>query len=226
MIRTYSCNIDNIRDNELDFFIDFVSEDRKNRVIKMRNKEDARRSVLAELLVRRIVRDRYDIHNDKISFAFNEFGKPYIIDLHDFHFNVSHSGHWVVCAIGNQEVGIDIERIKPLRADIASQYFSPEENGRLANLGNVDEKTAYFFKLWTLKESYLKTEGTGLVDDLRTIDFSKNNDILFSIPDKGLYFRIYDDYTPGYCLAVCGYDKEFDADIQKVIIQKETVNAF
>lgn len=218
MIRTYSCNIDNIKDNDLSFFINAVSEDRKSRIVKMKSLEDVKRSLLAELLVRRIARDIYGIGNEKISFSVKVYGKPYIKELEDFYFNISHSGEWVVCAVGNQDVGIDIEKIKPLTKDIVCQHFSREENRVMSNL-DLTEKKDYFFRLWTLKESYLKTKGLGLIDNLSTTDFSNCNGNLFLMPHEEMYFRIYENFSPGYSLSVCGHENDFDPDIKRTRIE-------
>lgn len=45
-----------------------------------------------------------------IRFSTQEYGKPCIPDLPDAHFNISHSGRWVICAFDSQPIGIDIEK--------------------------------------------------------------------------------------------------------------------
>jgi 4'-phosphopantetheinyl transferase len=44
-----------------------------------------------------------------------------------FHFNISQSGNWVVCATDNHPVGIDIEQIQPIDFQIVNSYFSKKE---------------------------------------------------------------------------------------------------
>nr|WP_084787523.1 hypothetical protein [Anaerobacillus alkalidiazotrophicus] len=55
--------------------------------------------------------------------------------LQSFHFNVSHSGNWVVCATDNQPIGIDIEEIKPIDFQIVYSFFSETE------IRDIEEKT-------------------------------------------------------------------------------------
>ena len=46
-----------------------------------------------------------------------EFGKPYLRDFPELHFNVSHSGEKLLIAISfEQAVGIDIEKTKPRKS--------------------------------------------------------------------------------------------------------------
>lgn len=42
----------------------------------------------------------------------NVFGKPYVTNIKDFYFNISHSGKWVVLAFSKSKIGIDIEEIQ------------------------------------------------------------------------------------------------------------------
>jgi 4'-phosphopantetheinyl transferase len=79
----------------------------------------------------------------------------------NIHFNISHAGEWVLCAISNTEIGIDIELIQPIDLDIAKYYFSEVEYMDLQRKEGA-EKVSYFFDLWTLKESYIKARGMGL----------------------------------------------------------------
>lgn len=79
-------------------------------------------------------------------------------------FNLSHSGDWVVCAVGRDcRLGIDIElpvRRRACRA-LAGEYFAVAESEGLANLAD-DACEEQFYRLWTLKESCLKARKTGI----------------------------------------------------------------
>ena len=46
-----------------------------------------------------------------LKFEKNQYGKPYLSEHPDFYFNISHSGEYVLCAIDNNPIGVDIEEV-------------------------------------------------------------------------------------------------------------------
>ncbi len=108
------------------------------------------------------------------------------------HFNISHSGEWVVCALDNKPIGIDVEQMSKQRTlDIANnggydKLFTKMEKDYLTNSQNNHPKnnlsnnlhdtiTERFYRLWTLKESYLKAIGTGLSQSLQSFSIEVIN---------------------------------------------------
>jgi 4'-phosphopantetheinyl transferase len=61
------------------------------------------------------------------------------------------------------EIGVDVERIRPLAGaeDIVARYFSPRERRAFAAVPGPERPRA-FLGAWTLKEAYLKAAGDGL----------------------------------------------------------------
>jgi 4'-phosphopantetheinyl transferase len=110
-------------------------------------------------------------------FATGPHGKPCIDPAlgHDaLGFNLSHTKGLVACAItANAEVGIDVERIEPRRSglDIAEHYFSAAEVELLRAMPAA-RQVRTFFRLWTLKESLIKTTGEGLERALDSFSFA------------------------------------------------------
>ena len=74
-------------------------------------------------------------------------------------FNLSHSGRYAACIVGAGVCGIDIEQIKEKRefTCIAERFFCENEKTYLKS----EETSEAFYKIWTLKESYMKYTGTG-----------------------------------------------------------------
>lgn len=62
-------------------------------------------------MIRSIICKRYKISNQDIKYNYNKYGKPDWIGDRCFYFNISHSGDWIVCIVGNNSVGIDIEHM-------------------------------------------------------------------------------------------------------------------
>jgi 4'-phosphopantetheinyl transferase len=89
--------------------------------------------------------------------------KPALQGPADWQFNVSHSGNWLLIAIGRAQVGVDLEWINPafLFRDVFELSFSRAEQ-RYIELA-VDARQA-FYGLWTRKEALVKATGKGMDD--------------------------------------------------------------
>ena len=97
------------------------------------------------------------------------FGKPMVKGAADFHFNLSHSGQWVVIAYSSRPVGIDVEKIcwDSGKENLARRYFTADEQDYVFGQG-PQGCAARFFEIWTAKEGYLKYIGTGLQKSLNS----------------------------------------------------------
>ncbi len=63
--------------------------------------------------------------NRDIEIERNAYGKPSLRNYHNFHYNISHSGSWVISAISDQTIrGRYREQVKPIDLGIAKRYFS------------------------------------------------------------------------------------------------------
>lgn len=97
----------------------------------------------------------------------NEQGKPFLSDGSPF-FNVSHSGNYVVLAIADCEIGVDIERIRKYHEATAKRVFTEKQFLMLQGLENEEQNEA-FSKMWTECEAILKLQGTGFTIDWNQI---------------------------------------------------------
>ncbi|MFJ6209512.1 4'-phosphopantetheinyl transferase family protein [Lysinibacillus sp. NPDC092081] len=71
------------------------------------------------------------------------------------------------------EIGVDIEKQKILDLNLAQHIFAPEEYQDLIVLSDRNQLD-YFYKLWTLKEAYIKYCGVGLSLPLQSFFFKIN----------------------------------------------------
>ena len=88
----------------------------------------------------------------------NDDGKP---EAEGICFNLSHSGNVVICAASKDNVGCDIEKIGSAPKRVAERFFCEDEIDWIESFANED-KNREFFRIWTMKESYLKMTGEGL----------------------------------------------------------------
>ncbi len=114
-------------------------------------------------------------------------GKPYIEGRPNLHFNISHSGNYVVCAIAPDSVGIDIQLHKDIDFEkVRKKAFRPEE---IQEMEKSQDPKSYFFNRWTLKEAWLKWKGIGISRDL-TCDMSSG-------------WKTFLDFGAGVSCALC-----------------------
>jgi len=98
-------------------------------------------------------------------------GKPWFPSAAHIHFNLSHSGRYAVCAIGNREVGVDIEAVRPRGATLPQFSFNAEEYHKYLCNGGTWEA---FYTIWTRKEAWCKYTGEGLPPHPSTLSAPKN----------------------------------------------------
>jgi 4'-phosphopantetheinyl transferase len=110
-------------------------------------------------------------------FVLEKLGKPRVDPAYGppgLQFNLSHTRGLVACAISvGPEIGIDVETLAPRRVDldVARSCFSPSEVTTLRNAVR-DRQPVVFFRLWTLKEAFIKATGQGLSRPLDSFSFS------------------------------------------------------
>jgi 4'-phosphopantetheinyl transferase len=133
---------------------------------ELRRRFGAARAGLRTLLGRHLDRDPRSL-----AFATNEFGKPRLAGDGQVHFNLSHCEERAVLAISDAEVGIDLERERPIEhVDLAKRYFHPTEVTAIIAPRDEAAQRRAFFLVWTLKEAVVKALGTGLSTPLDSFE--------------------------------------------------------
>lgn len=203
-------------------FLQMLPAGSREAVLRFRMPRDEQRSLLGECLARYRLSVVTGIPPSELDLTRSEKGKPELADAGPVHFNISHSGDWVVVAVAEKEVGIDVEKIRDPQYRIAERFFSKPELTELNRLDG-EQKTAYFFDLWTLKESYLKLLGKGLTQSLGSFTVVNDNGtfrlMLKGKEENGICFRQY-PIDPAYKLSVCSYDASFESGITTMTIRE------
>jgi 4'-phosphopantetheinyl transferase len=158
-----------------DILLPFLPQAGRLRVSDRINPTSKLHTVAGELLARYSVGQYLGNPAQEINLFFGEKGKPHIGNLENVHFNISHSGHYVVCAVTETEIGIDVERVRKVNLRIADRFFSEAEIQDLMQRCEK-ERMQYFITLWTIKESYLKAIGRGLTQHLNSFTILKVGD--------------------------------------------------
>lgn len=182
--------------------IDWVSLERRAKISRFHRPEDGKRSLIAELLMRRAAALRLKMRPDEISFARNPYGRPYLANIRHFKFNVSHSGKYVAIVVGRRPVGVDIERVDHCNYDVAKRFFSPAESEYLHTLP-TERRNRAFTTLWTLKESYTKAEGKGLLIPFQSFGFELEP-VIRLVGERVAPGYLFESMAvDDYCLSIC-----------------------
>lgn len=158
-------NIDSFTDELFYRSLQVIPAERGQKAAYFKNMIDKKLSIIAYLLLAYGLKKEYGIVEELI-FDFSNNGKPYLKNHPDIFFNCSHCKCGVVCAISNEEIGIDIEEVVNFDAEVAK--FICNEN-EYKGLVNSQDPVLDFYKLWTMKESVLKFSGKGICADLKNV---------------------------------------------------------
>lgn len=159
----------------------------------------------------------------KLRFGNGKHGKPYLIGS-ELKFNISHSNAYVACAVGDGEMGIDVEKTSKAELPEIYNFFAPSEI-EMINALPQDIQADMFYKIWTLKESYVKKSGDGLYCSFDSFSFDLTGDrICLNENEKTdcesafISNKLYDNYWYSVCFSS---DEElndmFEYDIFSII---------
>lgn len=178
-----------------------VSEERRSRIESCKAPETRKQMLTAGLLLNRVL-DKHGIDAAKVTKG--PYGKPMVEGVQ---FNLSHTEGLVICAVSQEKVGCDVEKIKQVPEGVAERFFH----------NNEKKYDKAFFRIWTLKESYMKMTGEGV--HLSMCDFEVHLGEKVSIWRRGelqeCFMKEYD--IPGYQIAVCAEEEEFSEIIWETV---------
>lgn len=211
MVATYFINVDVYNDDILFHKrLSELSSYRREKTLCYRFRKDQNLSIGVGMLVDYCLQ-MFGIREKDAKYIFGKNGKPEFECINaDFarmknvHFNVSHSGSIAICSWGDIPVGVDIEKVEAGRNEsIPYNMLAREEVQYLYSVQGELKRQDAFYRMWTLKESFVKVLGVGL-----SLDFDKfvvlpgeKSSVIQSVNKNKYYFKEYD--IPGYKVSVC-----------------------
>lgn len=175
MAEIYKFNIREFENPDMEKqMLETVSREKKDTLRRIKNRESYLRSLAGEGMIRQKAAEKTGMHPQQLVIWKNEYGKPYFLNLPEVHFNISHSGEWVLGILSEKECGIDVELVKEAQMDVAKRFFAKEEYELLLQKEG-EERRALFYELWTLKERYVKYKGMGLALPFHQFCFMQNS---------------------------------------------------
>ncbi|NCX95629.1 MAG: 4'-phosphopantetheinyl transferase superfamily protein [Chitinophagia bacterium] len=151
----------------LSFFYEQLPDSEKATAEKYKQEADYRRYIMAHGGLRYLLSHYTHTAATQLGIEIDEQGKPYLKDS-DIHFNISHSGNFILIAFGYDPVGIDVEERKE-NVDWQGLIQKIGDNTEQEYVKTAETPTDNFFIIWTRKEALLKAIGVGLVNNLPSI---------------------------------------------------------
>ena len=227
-MKIYAVKILSMRNEEINYINSLIGSHKRCKIEKFVNTKDKIRALIGEIIIRTEIIESLFIRNEDITIRENQYGKPYLIKSPEFNFNISHSGDFVVCAIDNKPIGIDIEEVKTIEYKaIAKNLFSVIEFNYIIEK-DISMQLSKFYEVWTLKESYIKFCGQGLSIPLKSfsffIDQCESIRLITSNRYKECTFKKF-DIELGYKMAVCSLNKEISTRVT-MIDQNDLLNKY
>lgn len=207
MIYTYYIDVTQFGDEALFHEkLSLLSPYRQQKIAILKHDKDRNRSLGAGIALDHALQT-YGLKEKSVEYEFGEWGKPVLKYHPNIHFSLSHSGDYAICSIGDKAMGNDVERVRPGRLKVADRFFAKEELEWMYAPGDEAEVTDRMFRIWTMKESFLKATGKGislpLGDFSVLVDEEKNSiRVKHTFNAKYYYMKEYAELD-GYRVAVC-----------------------
>lgn len=210
MIRTWAADITGLFEKEkyLQYY-KMVSEQRKTKADRLQIQADRARSVGVWVLYQKMLQE-YGVSEQVV-------------------YNLSHSGNYVMCSIDDsgfpeRKLGCDLEQMRGVRLNVAKRFFCESEYQRILHASDGKAQEEWFYRLWVLKESFMKATRMGMRLDTRgfTFDFDEEErPYLVKQPEafaERYWFHEYRIAGADYKIAVCANCDQFAKEIQVITL--------
>ncbi len=198
----YSVNTETL---DLEFFKTFLTPEELKDLSGLTRSEVRNMRIFSQGFKRKILGEYLNYDPRFLTFELSPTGKPSVkTPENSIFFNLSHAGHWIFLGISEKfEIGIDVECVKKLDyLPLAKRFFHELEINQIENSQQPEET---FFKLWCLKESFVKAIGLGLGYGLERFAIDAQTGNFLFVEPKYQYCQLIpiDNFEKDYFAAVC-----------------------
>ncbi len=181
-MKIYVRKIDELQDRPEELLEDI----RRGKINACKRESKKHELIAAGHLLREALSDYgYALPEGPLEFVYNCYGKPYLQE-NPLYFSLSHSGDCVLCAVSEEEIGADIEKIEPVSEGIARKILTESETLEWESLPKTEDaemlRTDWLIQKWTEKESIAKLLGGGLHIRFQTLS-AKDYDVVTEVRD-------------------------------------------
>jgi hypothetical protein len=139
------------------------------------------------------------LDNSPADFVRESGGRPYFADGHA-DFSISHSRNMAASAwlrsAGGCRTGCDIQYLDPGKScvEISRRFFHADEQAYIENAGTAQVR--HFYRIWVLKESWLKLHGLSVFEMAQAPAFSIGGKPQTSVDKSELFYFLYELSSP------------------------------
>ena len=198
--------------SRLDVLESLISEEELSKYRSIKHQKSQQSYLVAHAMLRSVLSGYVDRPVLDWQFVRGEHGKPALFlsdGLPDIRFNLTHTDGLTACVVSLPgDCGIDVERHDTVHSfEAVSQRMFADEECRF--LADHDFDPAMFYRLWTLREAYVKALGLGLVGSTKDFYFQFDRDLgsarlvhqAVAGESERWSFRLFEP-VPGYQLSV------------------------
>ncbi len=200
-VQIYYAKIKPFGSEEFASIVEELPNIKKTQLMSFRLEKDRNASLSAYLLLKEALKAN-DIKINDYEYVVSEKGKPSLFYC-PYQFSISHTGGLCVVAISIDEVGIDVEKVKPYTLKI-ERIFTLSD---CEFINTSEQKEKAFYQIWTSKEAYVKALGTGLSTAFNSFE-------VVNLNEKHLVHFEIDDYMISAYTKTCS---EFEKPVEVIL---------
>lgn len=159
-------------------FLDFPLDENilcikdRDRYHSFENQQKAKEFLLGRHLVKALLEEALQSKVAILDLEYSSLGKPKFLK-HKLHFNLSHSGDYIICVVSKSLCGIDIQKMESLSKpdQLWKRIAHPEEIRRFPRLS-----TESILRTWSQKEAVTKCLGGGFSQGFNKIFIEQEED--------------------------------------------------
>src|SRR5690625_6747626 len=127
----YTVNVpDSIEENQIQSFLYILPREEKRRLLRIKNKIALYQSLLGKILIRYVLIKKYNYTLNNINIRLSEFGKPYLADKNNVHFNIAHS-HNKVAVIDRKSTRLNSSHVAISYAVFCWKKYTSRRAGKI-----------------------------------------------------------------------------------------------
>lgn len=213
-MRIYAAKVEHMESVQEEL-ISLLDSNRRDKIHRIKNEAERNRSIYAGLLLRYafLKEGRTQSEWSQITITTGQYGKPELTGYGEFHYSLSHSGEWVICAVDNRPIGVDIQQMRPYRIQLAKRFYHEKEYEYLCNITDENLRKMNFYQMWAAKESYAKLTGRGIGAGINKYLVEENYEQITDCDEMVTAFMKIYHSIPDYVVSVSSYERTFSQQI-------------